>query len=194
MLGFLLDQYLSKLPDYAFKEDILYCRAKQKVPQDHSSPWYDPIGVGKNSLGSFVCKEGGLAPKSNHSLRATGATTMFRCNVPEKIIQSTTGHRSVDGLRRYERISTEQHQAVSRLMMSSEQTTYKEQLEATDKVCKAEISKSQTQATGIDVRRIFGDLTNCSIGSITINVNPTTTTGASDRAQVCKSLNHSLCS
>ena len=111
-----------------------------------------------------ICKDGGLPPRSNHSLRATGATTMFQANVPEKIIQSTTGHRSIDGLRRYERISTEQHQALSRVMMSSEATTYKEQIES--KV----VETSQTPATS-DVRRIFGDLTNVSIGSITINVN-----------------------
>ena len=88
---------------------------------------------------------------------------MFQANVPEKIIQSTTGHRSIDGLRRYERISTEQHRALSRVMMSSETTTYKEQLDG--KV------ETRETLTGSDIRRIFGDLSNVSIGSITINVN-----------------------
>ena len=60
-------------------------------------------------------------------------------------------------------------------MMSSEPTTYKEQFD----VSKVETSKIQSQATGSDVRRIFGDLTNCSIGSITINVSANTTTDPS---------------
>lgn len=172
-LVFLLDFYLAKLPPYATKEDVLYCRPKSKVPADETSPWYEAVAIGKNSLGAFVkdiCKDGGLPPRSNHSLRATGATTMFQANVPEKIIQTTTGHRSIDGLRRYERISTEQHQALSRVMMSSETTTYQEKLD--DKESKVVTSETP----GGDVRRIFGDLTNVSIGSITINVNRSSNT------------------
>ena len=174
-LVFLLDLYLSKLPPFSFKDDILYCRPKFKIPADDHSAWYDPVAVGKNSLGSFVkdmCKEAGLPLKTNHSLRTTGATVMFQSHVPEKIIQNTTGHRSLDGLRKYEHISAEQHHAVSRVMMSSTPTTYEEQRQATEEknVCNVEISKTQSQATGSDVRRLFGDLTNCSIGNITINI------------------------
>ena len=90
---------------------------------------------------------------------------MFQANVPETIIQTTTGHRYIDGWRRYERISTKQHQALSRVMMSSETTTYQEKLD--DKESKVVTSETPRG----DVRRIFGDLTNVSIGSITINVN-----------------------
>ena len=57
--------------------------------------------------------------KSNHSLRATGATEMFAANVPEKLVQSRTGHRSLDALRLYERPSHEQHQAVSNVLTSA---------------------------------------------------------------------------
>ena len=85
-----------------------------------------------------MCIDACLPTKSNHSLRATGATTMFQSNVPEKMIQSTTGHRSIDDLQRYERISQVQHQALSRVMMYSEPTTYKEQLD----VSKLEKSES----------------------------------------------------
>jgi integrase len=35
---------------------------------------------------------------TNHSLRATGATRLFEANVPEKLIQERTGHRSIDAL------------------------------------------------------------------------------------------------
>ena len=64
MVVFLLQLYLSKLPHYTFKEDILYCCAKHKV---HSSAWYEAIAVGKYSLGCFVkvmSKEAGLCLKS----------------------------------------------------------------------------------------------------------------------------------
>ena len=35
---YLVDYYLSKLPEFALKEDILYCRPKQKAPADDESP------------------------------------------------------------------------------------------------------------------------------------------------------------
>ncbi len=56
--------------------------------------------------------------KTNHLLRATGATVTFQNNVPEKIIQNTTGHRSLESLRVYETASDEQQQAVSKILMS----------------------------------------------------------------------------
>ena len=124
-LVFLLDLYLRKLPKYAFEHDVLYCRPKIKMPLD--GPWYDPVPVGRNKLGSMVkemCENAGIAPRTNHSLRATGATALFHADVPERIIQKTTGHRSLDSLRTYERISTEQQEAVSRVMMSTQSTSF----------------------------------------------------------------------
>ena len=35
---------------------------------------------------------------TNHSLRASGASTLFQSEVPEKIIQQITGHRSLNAL------------------------------------------------------------------------------------------------
>ena len=55
-----------------------------------------------------MCAEAGIGKKTNHSLRASGASAMFRANAPEQIIQRTTGHRSIEALRTYERVSTEQ--------------------------------------------------------------------------------------
>ena len=43
--------------------------------------------------------------KSKHILRATGATAMFQSNVPEKVIQKTTGHQSLEALHTYDQIS-----------------------------------------------------------------------------------------
>ena len=56
--------------------------------------------------------------KTNHSLRATGATELFSAGVPEEIIQQHTGHRSTKALRVYKRTTLEQHQAVSNILSS----------------------------------------------------------------------------
>ena len=106
----LLEKYLSKLPPAAFKKDIFYLRPKPLTPVDKAAPWYEETTVGKETLRTVFAK------KSNHSLRATGATEMFAANVPEKLIQSRTGHRSLEALRLYERPTQEQQQAVSNVL------------------------------------------------------------------------------
>ena len=58
----------------------------------------------------------GISGKTNHSLRASGATEMFRAGVPEKIIQECTGHRSLKALRLYERTTASQHQSVAKVL------------------------------------------------------------------------------
>ena len=119
----LLDNYISKLPPVAFEKDAFYMRPKPVAPSDATSPWYDAVPVGKESLHTMLpkmCETAGIEHKSNHSLRATGATEMFAANVPEKLIQSRTGHRSVDALRLYERPSADQNQAVSNILTSRE--------------------------------------------------------------------------
>lgn len=77
---YLLDLYLTKLPPYAFDKDVLYLRPKRATPQNPSMPWYDNVPVGKNTLQSMVkdmCAKAEIYGKTNHSLRATGATAMF---------------------------------------------------------------------------------------------------------------------
>lgn len=101
---YLLDIYLSKLPPYAFQNDVFYLRPKPKTPAAlETEPWYENSPVGRNKLVIFVKEmflEAGFEenPKTNHSLRATGATALSKAGVPEKIIQKTTGHRSLEAL------------------------------------------------------------------------------------------------
>ena len=64
-------------------------------------------------------QEVGIDGKTNHSLRARGATHLFEANVPEKLIKERTGHKNLDALRLYKRISSEQQKSVSNLMCSS---------------------------------------------------------------------------
>lgn len=56
-----------------------------------------------------MCEGGGVSgSKTNHSLRAYAVTELFKAGIPEKVIQDRTGHRSIEGLRKYERISEDQ--------------------------------------------------------------------------------------
>ncbi len=140
---------------------------------------YEETPVGKNTLSVMVkqiCAEAGVGKKTNHSLRASGASAMFEAHVPEKIIQKTTGHRSLEALCTYERVSTDQHQAVSKVLMANAS------FETGDG--QRERSKVQvvTHRSGgaENMARVFGDITNCTIGSITVHVNPTITVYSSD--------------
>ena len=53
---------------------------------------------------------------TNHSLRATGTTELYRCGVPENVIKERTRHKSIDRLKAYERTSVEQHLVVSKIL------------------------------------------------------------------------------
>ncbi len=116
----ILDKYISKLPKDAKKKDLFYCKPLSVVPKDETSPWYTAVPYGKNTLGKIVpdtCSDAGIVgKKTNHSLRVLGASTLFDAGVPERIIQQRTGHRSIEGLRMYERVTDEQENAVSKIL------------------------------------------------------------------------------
>ena len=56
---------------------------------------------------------------TNHSLHATGTTTLFDAGVPEAIIQKRSGHCSTKALRTYERVTQDRDLAVSRILHST---------------------------------------------------------------------------
>ena len=114
---YILDLYFSKLPQV--ENDVFYLRPLASVPINKDLPWFTSVPVGRNELSKTVqkmCQLAGITGhKTNHSLRATGASQLFQGNVPEKIIQERTGHRSLEALRQYERTTTEQQQSSTRL-------------------------------------------------------------------------------
>ena len=57
-----------------------------------------------------------LVKKTNHSMRATGASALFNAGLPEKLIRGVTGHRS-KALQLYERPTTEQLQETSAVLV-----------------------------------------------------------------------------
>ena len=169
-----------RLPKYAFEQDIFYLRPKSSVPTNESEPWYECIAVGKNSLASMVKRmrqDAGIEEKSNHSLRTTGATSMFQANISERVIQKTTGHRSLQALRCYERASTDQHREVSELMMPTP-----------PRAAAIDLVQPAPECSAADLGRMFGGFLNCSIGSVTANVNPTYSTVSQVELPLRKSL------
>ena len=122
------DMYFCKLPKEASVKDTFYLLPVSTIPRNPSKPWFMKVPVGKNTLGNMVkeiCKDGNISGnKTNHSLRATGASNMFQAGVPEKIIQQWTGHRSLPGLRQYERTTIEQQQAVCRVLSSTKKEEF----------------------------------------------------------------------
>ena len=74
-----------------------------------------------------MCKDAYIKGyKTKHSLRATGATAMYQAGGPEKAIQEKTGHMSLTGLRHYERTNMEQQKTISKVLASSETSTFRE--------------------------------------------------------------------
>ena len=86
-----LDFYYAKLPKEATEKDVFYLRPLPKMPAKRDLPWFSGVPVGRNELNKMVqkmCVDAGISGnKTNHSLRATGASQLFQANVPEKVIQ-----------------------------------------------------------------------------------------------------------
>ena len=64
-----------------------------------------------------ICSEAGIEKKTNHSLRATGATAMFAAGVPPK--KRITGHKSSKALEIYDRPTVPQRQALANVLNGS---------------------------------------------------------------------------
>ena len=79
--------------------------------------------VGHNTLSQTVSrlyKTAGIPGfETNHSLRVTTATRLFQSGIDEQLIMDRTGHRSVDGIRRYKRVSEDQKQETSNILNSA---------------------------------------------------------------------------
>ena len=110
---------MERLPDDAKLKDAFYFAPLQKFSSEKGEPWFSAVPVGKNTLDRIVkdsCEEAGVAGKTNHSLRATGATRMYHKGITERAIQARTGHKSLDALRTYERVSTEQEKQMCHVL------------------------------------------------------------------------------
>lgn len=113
----LFQEYLRHRPT---DTKCFYLTPLRKIKNDL---WYSKMPVGHNTLSRTVgrlCQQAGISGfKTNHSLRVTSATRLFQSGVDEQLIMSHTGHRSVDGVRSYKRISEQQKKALSSVLMSA---------------------------------------------------------------------------
>ena len=114
----LLLTYLSKLSRDRSTQ-ALYLQPHRKFTPDS---WYLDRPVGANKLRETVkdmCDKAGFPGFfSNHSLRSTFATKLYRGKFDEQLIQEITGHRSL-AVRSYKRTSDLQKKEVSNCLFSS---------------------------------------------------------------------------
>ncbi len=171
---YLLDFYFSKFPQPASTMPLFYLKPLAKKPADREAPWFQATAIGKNTLAKFVekmCEDAGIKDKkSNHSLRATGATAMFAAGVPEKLVKSVTGHKSTKALELYERPTVQQQQAVSKVLTSG--VSYAAELEKGNierhplqpvNRMHAQTTMRQQSHTPDFLGSMFSGLSNCSI-------------------------------
>ena len=153
----ILDFYFSKLPP---EPKAFYLRPHVKIPID--KPWYINVPVGINTLKSILPKmseEAGTSIRyTNHSLRATSTTRLFASNIPEKVIQEKSGHRSLAGLRAYEKTTTSQERSVTKILTSIENFPEAEEIN-----CQVAVQKPlKEDKKGLPPTNMFtGELHNC---------------------------------
>ena len=118
-LVYLLDLSFSKFPTKAMEMDVFYLPPKKQVGSSIDLSWYECAAVGKEKLRTFMelmCRDAGIAKKTNRSLRATGASALFHAGVPEKLIRDVTGH-CTNALQLYERPTDQQRKQVSEVLV-----------------------------------------------------------------------------
>ena len=101
-------RYVSKLHPQC---DALWQQVKEGNLNDVDI-WYKPRKIGPNPLGAFMSRISHAADLSrsytNHSIRVTGTTCLSRFNFNPKQIMSVTGHRSVNSLAVYQKVSDDE--------------------------------------------------------------------------------------
>ncbi|CAC5391384.1 unnamed protein product [Mytilus coruscus] len=103
---------------------------------DNDSVWYTKQGLGKDSISSFMTKLSKACCLSkiytNHSIRATGTTALLKNKFADSQIMAVTGHKSVNSLAVYHRVSDQEKEemghAIQKLIQPS--TTHQLQLQA----------------------------------------------------------------
>ena len=144
-----LKLYFSKLPPNVLRDPdaVFYWKAKERVPF-------------VASMVKKMCSQIGVTRKTNHSLRATGATRLFEANVP---IQERTGHKSLDALRKYEHTSVVQQKAVSSVICSSNQTSFQASVNSAPDQSSGVIIPSTQSTAGLS---LFQNCSNCTINVV----------------------------
>lgn len=85
--------------------------------------WNTTTPVGYRTLMSTVarlCQSASIDDyNTNHSLRVTAATRLIQQGVDEQLIMTRTGHRTIEGVHAYKRVSEEKHHVLSGILNRS---------------------------------------------------------------------------
>ena len=114
----LVDKYVSLLPPVTpkTKKVNFYMRSLEKP---NPAQWYGEQVVGKHTLTKVVGKLLKTAQLdgffTNHSLRRTGTTRLFRASVERKIVKEYTGHVS-DAVDKYQVTSEAQNEELCKIL------------------------------------------------------------------------------
>ena len=79
-----------------------HCILPHRIQQIHGIPLFLWESMLTNKIKTMCEKAKFNGNETNHSLRASSATSLFDSGVPEIIIQARTGHRSLEALRAFE--------------------------------------------------------------------------------------------
>jgi len=158
-----------------FEKLPFYLKPKTKWTPG-TETWFERSPIGHNTLDKrfkTICKEANLEGNfSNHSGRVTAITRMYEAGLPEKEIMKRSGHRSIEGVRTYQREDPNEIVRVSGVLSSSS-STITEQSDTVDddlllvKACE-EVEKN-TSGHGI----AFGSINLQGANNVNININIT---------------------
>ena len=132
----LVDKYLSLCPLY-YKKDNFYLQALQKpLP----TQWYAGQVIGTNTISKVVSEimEKGdiLGFFTNHSLRRSAGTRLFRAGVDRKLVKEVTGHKS-DAVDNYQITGHDQRKVISKIVQGKD-----EKVESKTPECKGNLDQS----------------------------------------------------
>ena len=92
--------------------DSLWQYPKTKEECTDADIWYRNKKIGPNPLSEFMSKMSHAADLTkvytNHCIRVTGATFLARNQFSPKQIMSITGHKSINSLSIYQKVSTDE--------------------------------------------------------------------------------------
>ena len=118
-----------------------------------------------------MCLNAGVkGNKTNHSLRATGATQLYESGVPEKVIQERTGHRSLEALRVYEHSNDTQHKVASSVLCASSVKQAKKSIQKSTQQSSVATKRTLSNSSGFSFSNLYGCTININAASV-----PTTT-------------------
>ena len=110
----LFKKYVSMCPDCPAELNAFYMMPSSKPTK---VCWYTSRPLGHNTLTKTICRLCRAAAicefKTNHSLRASAATTLYQHGVDEQLLMERTRHRSLEGVSSCIRTSNEQRETLS---------------------------------------------------------------------------------